>query len=135
MRQFIRHPSEIPLKYRRLDQQSFQEEKAKNVSQGGLCFYTSDTVEPGWHIEIEIPVSQPTFRATGTVVWCHQVNEQHEIGVKFGDVETEFALRLVEQVCHIEQYRKDILKTEGRTLSSEEAAREWIRTKANEFPR
>ena len=41
---------------------------------------------------------------------------------------------MVEQVCPIEQYRHEMLKNEGRTLSSEEAALEWIQKYAPQFP-
>ena len=45
-----------------------------------------------------------------------------------------FRARMVEQVCHIEQYRHEILKNEGRKLSSEAAALEWIQKYAPLFP-
>ena len=41
---------------------------------------------------------------------------------------------MVEQICHIEQYRREVLKKEGRRLSSEEAASEWIVKYASDFP-
>jgi hypothetical protein len=42
---------------------------------------------------------------------------------------------MVEQVCHIEQYKADVLKKEGRELTGEEAAKEWILKYAKDFPR
>ncbi len=135
MRQFIRHPSHIPLLYRRVENEDFHKDHMKDISQGGLCFFANDKIETGWNIEIEIPVSHPAFKATGTVVWCRNVHGKHEVGVQFADIETEFAVRLVEQICHIEEYRTEVRLREGRLLSSEDAAREWIRTRAEEFPR
>jgi hypothetical protein len=41
---------------------------------------------------------------------------------------------MVEQVCHIKQYSKEILEKEGRKLSDEEAAVEWIEKYAKDFP-
>jgi hypothetical protein len=41
---------------------------------------------------------------------------------------------LVEQVCHIEQYKKEVFLKEGRLLSGDEAAAEWIEKFANQFP-
>ena len=35
-------------------------------------------------------------------------------------------LDMVEQVSHIEHYRADIKAAEGRELTGEQAAREWI---------
>ncbi len=42
--------------------------------------------------------------------------------------------RMVEQICHIEQYKNEILKAEGRQLDSKQAALEWIQKFASEFP-
>ncbi|MCZ7563309.1 MAG: hypothetical protein M5U08_05410 [Burkholderiales bacterium] len=41
---------------------------------------------------------------------------------------------MVEQVCHIEEYRRAVARDEGRTLSTEEAAAEWIAEYAARFP-
>jgi hypothetical protein len=41
---------------------------------------------------------------------------------------------MVEQICCIEHYREEILLNEGRELSCEEAATEWISTYAAQFP-
>ena len=43
-------------------------------------------------------------------------------------------LRMVEQICHIEHYRNELLQTEGREISSEVAAKEWIEKYAHTFP-
>ena len=45
-----------------------------------------------------------------------------------------FRLRMIEQICHIEHYRNEMLKQQGRELSIEEAAQEWISRYAGEFP-
>jgi hypothetical protein len=41
---------------------------------------------------------------------------------------------MVEQVCHIEDYRRSVLRTERRELSLDEAAAEWIAKHAADFP-
>jgi hypothetical protein len=33
---------------------------------------------------------------------------------------------MVEQICHIEHYRRAVRESQSRTLSSQEAAIEWI---------
>ncbi len=43
-------------------------------------------------------------------------------------------MRMVEQVCHIERYRADVLEREGRALTGEQAAEEWIKRYAEDFP-
>jgi len=45
-----------------------------------------------------------------------------------------FRMRMFEQVCHIEAYRKEKQSREGRKLSREEAAAEWISSYAAGFP-
>jgi hypothetical protein len=41
---------------------------------------------------------------------------------------------MVEQICYIEHYRKEVRATQGRVLTAEEAAREWIERNAGRFP-
>jgi hypothetical protein len=36
------------------------------------------------------------------------------------------AARMVEQICHIEDYRNRVRKIEGGTLDEEQVALEWI---------
>jgi len=45
-----------------------------------------------------------------------------------------FRLRMIEQICQIEHYRKEVKLVEGRDLSAEEAASEWISRYASDFP-
>ena len=45
-----------------------------------------------------------------------------------------FLARMVEQICHIEDYRQSVCRVEGRRLSAEEAAVEWIAQYAAQFP-
>jgi len=67
-------------------------------------------------------------------MWCKEEPTCFEIGVQFDTPTTEFAMRMVEQVCYIEQYRRDVLHYEHRELAPEEAAREWIEKYATDFP-
>lgn len=139
MRRYIRHPSGVPIQFsvRKLGNEhrdSYPALALRDVSEGGLCFSSQYPVEPGSTITIRIPVESPPFRAQGVVAWCHPENGSYAIGVQFDDSVTRFSVRMVEQVCHIEHYRADVRATEGRKLSSEEAAREWIDRFAREFP-
>jgi Tfp pilus assembly protein PilZ len=133
MREFIRHPNDIPIACDVTGQGT--DERLKDVSEGGLCFVADEPIESGSHVHIEIPVEQPPFRVDGTVVWCRPAAERYDVGVQFSTETREFSVRMVEQICQIEHYRKEILATEGRELSCEEAAREWIARNAADFPR
>ena len=106
----------------------------KNVSKGGLCFRSDSHVVPGQLIQIRIPYGKVPFEATCLVVWCRQEGPGFEVGAKFEDKDTEFAMRLIEQACYIEEYRKEVLSQEGRQLTDDEAAKEWIDKFASDFP-
>jgi hypothetical protein len=54
--------------------------------------------------------------------------------VQFLDAADAFRARMVEQVCSIERYRREVRRREGRVLSGQEAAEEWIREHAARFP-
>jgi len=43
-------------------------------------------------------------------------------------------VRMIEQICYIEHYRKEVLLNEGRRITSEQAALEWIEKYAQDFP-
>ena len=131
MRRFIRHPSDIPIEFS-LDESVAHSERLRDVSMGGLCFHSEAPVRVGAKIYIEIDLAP--FRAEGTVAWCRKDRDTYVVGVEFSDHLTQFSLRMVEQICHIEHYRSEIQKSEGRALSSEEAAKEWIDKYAAEFP-
>ena len=137
-RQYIRHPIDIPIEFI-LDTAVEPKKKhpfLKNVSQGGLCFISNSKIDIGNGIQIVIPLCQPTFKASGIVAWCQATNGgRFDIGIEFHDESIHFALRMVEQLCHIEQYKLEMLKEEGRELSNEEAAAEWISKYAGQFPR
>ena len=60
--------------------------------------------------------------------------DDFELGVEFLNADDAFRARMVEQVCYIENYKLTVFREEGRRLSLEEAAREWISKFASDFP-
>ncbi|WP_045860627.1 PilZ domain-containing protein [Teredinibacter purpureus] len=144
MRQYIRHPSDIPIayclglqkeKYTALaGNDFFASDRLRDVSQGGLCFNADCPVRKGTPIHIEISVEQPPYEADGMVAWCRPEGDHFAVGVQFNEPSTQYSVRMVEQVCHIEHYRTAVLDGEGRELTIEEAASEWIEKYAAEFP-
>ncbi len=135
MREFIRHPTDIPIEYEIIGGSAPEHGVTVNVGQGGLCFPTRECVEPGTRIRLQIPLLDPVFATFGTVVWSHETETSPQVGVEFDDPQSAFNVRMIEQICHIEQYRRDVLATEGRAMTSERAAREWIALYAEDFPR
>tara|TARA_R110001583_G_scaffold60577_1_gene179818 strand:+ start:400 stop:816 length:417 start_codon:yes stop_codon:yes gene_type:complete len=132
-RQFIRHPTAVPILFNLGDK--IETIQAKDIGDGGLSFISPHPINVGQHIHLTIPIFKPEFKAHGVVRWCSQSANRFLIGVAFQQESVIFAIRMVEQVCHIENYRKKKLAETGIKLTSDQAAREWISNYANKFPR
>ena len=105
-----------------------------NVSLGGLAFLSSQPIAVQARVQISVPVIDRDSRMVGNVVWCEKSDTGYEIGVEFERNRDLYRLRMIEQICHIEHYRRQVRQSEGRELSSREAAREWIEKFAGDFP-
>lgn len=144
MRRFIRHPSDMPIDFQVNEHEPPVAHQVRDVSLGGLCFTADRPMQRGSHIRIRIPIAsgapegtteeQESFEADGIVAWCREEGRKYAVGVQFADQSTHFGVRMVEQICHIEHYRYDVYQAQGRVLTSEEAAREWVERYAAEFP-
>lgn len=134
MRHFIRHPVDIPIEVEAGPDQCCQHHEAHNLSMGGLALDSGSEMAPGSIVELRISFVEPAFVTLARVVWCSGKGARYELGVEFLDPDDAFRARMVEQVCHIEEYRRKVLEAEGRALSAEEAASEWIYRYAARFP-
>ncbi len=135
MRSFIRHPSDIPIEYQTdANNSESGQEHLHDISHGGLSFSSSVELLVGAPITIRITRLQPTFEVEGRVAWCRPEDGGFLIGVSFLQAGDRFRVRMVEQVCHIEHYKSEVLATQGRIISGEEAACEWISRYAESFP-
>jgi len=132
-RQFIRHPTEIPVEVHPLDGPSVPF-RARNLSLGGLSFHSNADLTLGAVVNLRITSVEPPFESAARVVWCRPVVTGFDLGVEFLNAEDAFRARMVEQICHIESYRRKLIANEGRTLTPEAAAREWIARFADVFP-
>ncbi|HEV2146846.1 MAG TPA: PilZ domain-containing protein [Longimicrobiaceae bacterium] len=133
-REFIRHTADVPIEVRTVRQNARAERRGVNVSFGGLAFVSDDPAVLGTTVEIRIPEVEPPFEARARVVHCEPEADHYCVGVQFLDASDAFRARMVEQVCSIERYRREVRETEGRELSRAEAASEWIREHAGRFP-
>jgi PilZ domain len=135
MRQFIRHPADMPIEIRGVSSSGYVQQRTRNVSCGGLAFCSDTAIEPETIISLRIPCLRPAFEVpTARVAWCQHEGGKYAVGVQFIDSEEAFRVRMVEQICHIESYRRDVEQRDGRQLTSEEAAKEWISRYAASFP-
>ncbi len=135
MRKYIRHPADIPIEVQLRDASGDATASlANNVSLGGLSFNCHSPIPVGQSISIKVPLVDPSFETSAEVVWCKPLNDQYEIGVKLLDQDDAYRTRMVEQICHIEHYKNQVLLREGRVLTGQQAAQEWIQKYGNTFP-
>jgi hypothetical protein len=133
-REFIRHTIDVPLEVETLSRPQARREQGINVSSGGLAFLSSTCPSVGDMIRLRIPTVEPVFEAAARVAWCRPEEEGYLVGVQFVDAAAAFRSRMVQQVCSIENYRKEVAEREGRVLGTQEAAEEWIEKYAGRFP-
>lgn len=138
MRQFIRHPVDVPVEID-IEQDATWgagQGRTHDVSAGGLAPHVAQPVLPGRQVHLSIGYVEPPFHAEAEVAWCRPDGAEggYELGLSFLDAEVAYLARMVEQLCHIEDYRQSVLRSAGRQLSPEQAAEEWIERYAAQFP-
>lgn len=134
MREYIRHPADIPIEIGIGEFGTPSVERMHDVSLGGLCFECDRRAPVGAVLQMRIPSVRPPYAAQVRVAWCRRAEGHYEIGIELLSRDDAFRTRMVEQVLHIEKYRRQVLRTQGRRLSGEEAAAEWIEKFAANFP-
>jgi hypothetical protein len=136
VRAYIRHPSEFPIELCAVahNGSGVARERLLDVSAGGLCCLSHCAYREGERVSVRIPVGAPAFEAEGTVAWCKPDRDKFRVGIAFDDQVLAFSARMVEQVCHIDRYHKHLLE-QGREVTEEVAALEWITKYAKSFPR
>jgi len=135
MRKYIRHPSDIPIEISQTEYDQLSTENLRDISFGGLSFCAKEALPLGRLIKIRIPVVEPPFETLAKVVWCERQDGAYEIGVELDNHDDAYRARMIEQVCHIEHYKQQVLTEQGRSLTGAEAALEWIAKYADSFPK
>lgn len=134
MGRFDRYPADIQIEVKSRGRLKYAKHDTLNLSTGGLAFRCDHKLEPGDVVEISIPFLSPPFETQARVAWCAALEGHHDVGVEFLDQDDAYTARMVEQVRNIEDYRNEVQRTEGRTLTPEEAAVEWIKKFAARGP-
>lgn len=133
-RRYIRHPSELPVEIRRASVEGADSPRMTDLGCGGLAFHWCHALQPGTHLHLRLPCLDPPMDLPDAhVAWCRPERAGYAIGVRFADPGAAFLVRMVEQVIHIERYRRRLARR-GRTVTSEVAAAEWIARHAPGFP-
>lgn len=103
-----------------------------------MAFVTNTPYAPGDLVEIDCTTLGHQATITGEVIWSDTSTggrtHTYANGIRFLDTTMFSRARVVEQVCRIERYRQAQQERHGRTLSSEQAAEEWITKLAHRFP-
>lgn len=131
-RKYIRHPVDVPIEVE--DVPGDKGSQVADVSFGGLSFLCGQYHRPGTELLLRIPYLEPPFEVRARVAWRRVEDGGYRIGVRFLAEDDAFRSRMVEQICAIESYRKEVRQREGRILDATEAAREWIERFAARFP-
>jgi hypothetical protein len=137
MRRFMRHPTGIPIEVSSGPGSAAPEQQRNallDVGFGGLAFRVETRLDPGAIVRVRIPFVQPAFETDARIIWCRRGEGGFRVGAEFLQAQDGFRARMVEQVCHIESYRRRVRERENRELSAEEAALEWIGKFAARFP-
>lgn len=131
-RRFIRHPVDVPIQIQAQSDSVLDHISMADIGEGGIAFCSNVLFQNGSVLSVKISHVQPPFEALCVVCWQREKDNAFEVGVRFLDEDNQFRARMVQQVCHIEDYRRKAIE-EGRPLSSEEAAVEWIGKFAENF--
>jgi hypothetical protein len=127
MRAYIRHPVTIPVEIESLRKESYFTRLVDNVSLGGFSFISDVPLKKGIRIKLRINALKPVFETLGKVIWCRKHNNNFRIGIKFLEKNDAPKMLMVDQLCYVERYKREITQTEGRLPNREEALSAWIR--------
>ena len=108
---FISHPAQFPLRYRRRSLLPWLTKKPNPVTGDvGLSFHCEEYIPAGATLELEIPLRGLVQRFTTTVVMVREGRSGFEIGLWFASLGDAARARIVERICHTECYLKDHIK-------------------------
>lgn len=138
IRKYIRHPVDMPIRVRAESADDVDDDSSDqtitNLGLGGLALLSPHPLEVLERVRVIIPVLNRDNQLSGNVAWCEKTDRGYEIGIEFERSRDAYRLRMIEQICHIEHYRKEVERLEGRQLSPQQAAEEWIASYAKDFP-
>lgn len=126
---YIQHPTNIPLQLSAAKTQEF----TQPAMPLGLIYNSDQAWHAGDCINIERPDLAPGMCCHGQVLWCREHRQGYQVGIAFYSSEDLYCIRMLEQVCHIDDYQREHCN-KGNTLSKDAAANEWIEKFAAHFP-
>lgn len=130
----IHHPEQVPVEIQALGYSEAFPDPADGGYLGELAVHCASRFRVGAIVELHVPQLDAGTGLHGHVIWLHKVGHGYLIGISFQGESEAFRMRMIEQLCHIEAYRKDVVAKQGRILTREEAAAEWIARYSEDFP-
>jgi c-di-GMP-binding flagellar brake protein YcgR len=101
-RRYVRIPVSLQIAYELLPADSIKQNLTKNISQGGIRFFTHEFIPKGARLRIRIsfPKTLFSFEALVKCVWITEMpyGEEFEVGVEFIDLPTEVADYLIRYI-------------------------------------
>lgn len=132
---FIHHPSGFPLEVRRLWFERPSIEPVDESGKIGVIFQSEKYIKPGCRLEITVPLRNEEEKFRGQVVFVRHNGQNYDIGLWLKHRADASRARIVEQVCHIENYLKEKKYKEGPyAINRDRAAQEWIIKNASSVP-
>ena len=112
---FIPHPAQFPLRYKRRPELPWLHKKSQTSIAGdiGLSFHSSKYLPAGTRLELEIPLRGQIQRFAATVVMVRERPQGFEIGLWFASASDAVRARIVEKICHTECYLQSRRKAEN----------------------
>lgn len=135
-RKFFRHPIRVPIRLRLAERTEDISSESHDLSLGGLNFSWPKKITRGTLLNISIPVKDKLFELRAKVVYCKEDRRsaRFQTGVSFVDFPSAFKARLAEEVLEILEFQKKMASQLGHDVSEEEAASQWVRESASNFP-
>ncbi len=127
----IHHPEEFSIE---LNLKKTSTQASNSPLDLKLVCHSTTPLPAGETVGINLPTVSNDDEVTGIVDWCTSNQRGFELGIKFTDPDQLMRIRMLEQLCFIKRYRNHVLHTEGRDLSDQDAALEWIAKYARLFP-
>lgn len=138
-RAYIRHPSKVGIQVSPLSMREQLNLEINNISMGGLSFDSNVSFYKDTVVKLKIPSIKPVFKVNAIIRWCREQSDKqgnsYELGVEFLDNDDAFKVRMIEQVCHISEYRKELQEKLGKRVTWNQASEEWISKHGGSFPR
>jgi len=132
---YIQHPGNLPIYCRQAaNDDSHRQANADICVKCGLRFKSRKCYASGTALDVDIPLPEQDVHIQGHVISSQRQSNTYEISLIFDSEDDAFMARMAEQLCHIEAYRRRVHADQGRHLSVDSAAEEWIDQYACSFP-